>query len=70
MNTVMEKKLERSNDRMLAGVCAGFAEYLGLDVTGTRIAYAALTIFTSFAGVIFYIIAMIIMPEKTIKTIE
>lgn len=66
----MEKKLERSNDRMLAGVCAGFAEYVGLDVTGTRIAYAALTIFTSFAGVIFYIIAMIIMPEKTIKTIE
>ena len=67
MNTVMEKKLERSNDRMLAGVCAGFAEYLGLDVTGTRIAYAALTVFTSFAGIIFYIIAIIIMPEKTIE---
>ena len=52
---------------MLAGVCAGFAEYLGFDVTATRIAYAALTVFTSFAGIIFYIIAMLIMPEKTIE---
>jgi len=67
MNTIMEKKLERSNNRMLAGVCAGFAEYLGFDVTATRIAYAALTIFTSFAGIIFYIIAMLIMPEKKIE---
>ena len=27
------KKLTRSNNRMLAGVCAGLADYFGWDVT-------------------------------------
>ena len=31
------KKLTRSNNRMLAGVCAGLADYFGLDVTVVRI---------------------------------
>lgn len=61
----MEKKLERSDDRMLGGVCAGLAEYFGLDKTAVRLAYAALTMFTAFAGVIFYVLALIIMPEKS-----
>lgn len=29
------KKLTRSNNRMLAGVCAGLADYFGWDVTGS-----------------------------------
>lgn len=58
------RKLTRSNDRMLAGVCAGLAEYFGFDTTLVRIVYAILTIFTAFSGVIVYIILMIIMPER------
>lgn len=58
------KKLTRSDDRMIAGVCAGLAEYFGLDTTLVRVGYALLTVFTAFSGVIIYIILMIIMPER------
>lgn len=34
------KKLTRSNNRMLAGVCAGLADYFGWDVTVVRIIYS------------------------------
>lgn len=58
------RKLTRSNDRMIAGVCAGLAEYFGFDTTLVRVAYALLTVFTAFSGVIVYLILMIIMPER------
>lgn len=58
------KKLCRSNDRILGGVCAGFAEYFGIDVTLFRFLYACLTFFTAFSGVIVYIIALILIPER------
>lgn len=58
------RKLTRSNDRMIAGVCAGLAEYFGLDTTLVRVAYALLTVFTAFSGVIVYLILMIVMPER------
>lgn len=58
------KKLTRSSDRMIAGVCAGIAEYFGWDSTLLRIVYVLATFFTAFAGVIIYIILWIIMPAK------
>lgn len=58
------KKLTRSSNKMLAGVCAGLAEYFGWDATIVRIIYALLTIFTAFCGVIVYIILWIAMPQK------
>lgn len=60
-----QKQLKRSlNDRMLAGVCGGLAQFLGLDPSLVRIAYAILTVFTAFAGVIIYILMWIIVPEE------
>lgn len=38
------KKLTRSNNRMLAGVCAGLADYFGWDVTVVRIIYSFATV--------------------------
>lgn len=58
------RKLTRSNDRMIAGVCAGLAEYFGFDTTLVRVACALLTVFTAFSGVIVYLILMIVMPER------
>ena len=46
----MTKKLQRSNDRVLGGVCAGFAEYMDFDPVAVRLGYAALTLFTAFAA--------------------
>ena len=60
-----DKKLVRSNNKMLAGVCAGIAEYFGIDPTLVRVIYAALSVFCAgFPGIILYIILMIIMPQS------
>ena len=59
------KRLTRpQNNKMLAGVCAGIANYFGLDPTLIRVAYALLTVFTAFAGVIVYLLLWIIIPEE------
>lgn len=64
-----EKKLVRSANKVLAGVCGGIAEYFEIDPTLVRVAYAALTIFSAgFPGVILYIIMLILMPQA--PTIE
>jgi phage shock protein C len=62
----MEKKLLRSrNDKMLGGVLAGFAEYVGWDVTAIRVAYALITFLAaSFPGILVYLILWIVMPEE------
>ena len=62
----MTKRLERSNDRVWAGVCGGIAEYLDFDPVLVRIAYAFLTLFTCFSGLIFYFVLWIVMPEKNL----
>lgn len=60
----MEKKLRRTNDKMIAGVCAGLAHYFDLDPTVIRIVYVLLSIFTAFAGVLVYLILWLIMPKE------
>ncbi len=59
------KRLRRPRQgRMLAGVCAAFANYFGLDPTVVRVAYVLLTIFTIFSGVLVYFILMLVIPEE------
>jgi len=54
----------RSTNKMLAGVCAGIAEYLDVDPTMVRVVYAALTVFSAgFPGVLLYIIMALLMPQ-------
>lgn len=60
-----EKKLIRSNNRVIAGVCAGIAEYFGWDIALVRIIYLIVSIVSAaFPGIIVYIILWIVMPEK------
>ena len=56
------KKLYKSNNRMICGVCAGIAEYLGIDPTVVRLLWAALGL--TGTGILFYIIAALVMPEN------
>ncbi|EJX06604.1 protein containing PspC domain protein [gut metagenome] len=49
---------------MLAGVCAGLADFFGLDVSLVRVVYALATVFTAFAGGIIYFILLLIIPEE------
>ena len=58
------KRLYRSPNRIVAGVCGGIAEYFELDPTLIRVVYAALSMFTAgFPGLLLYIILMILMPN-------
>ena len=56
------KKLYKSNNRMICGVCAGIAEYLGIDPTVVRLLWAALGL--TGTGILRYIIAALVMPEN------
>ncbi|MBR3529407.1 MAG: PspC domain-containing protein [Prevotella sp.] len=58
------KKIYRSNDRIIGGVCAGIAEYFDVDPTILRIGYVVLTIFTAFSGIILYPFLWIIIPSQ------
>ena len=59
------KKLTRpQSNKMLAGVCAGIANYFNLDPTLIRVIYALLTLFPAFAGIIVYLLLWIIIPEE------
>lgn len=56
------KKLYRSRDRVFLGVCGGIGEYLEVDPTVIRL-LAVILGFTG-SGVLAYLVAAIIMPEK------
>ncbi|MCA9487832.1 MAG: PspC domain-containing protein [Nanoarchaeota archaeon] len=59
-----KKKLYRSKkDRILGGVCAGIAEYVDADPTIIRLLCVVATLLWG-AGLLAYIIAWIIIPEK------
>ena len=61
----MPKKLYRINEgKMLCGVCTGIADYFNLDVSIVRIVFVVAGF--GFAGVIAYIAAAFIIPEKPI----
>ena len=63
------KVLVRPRDgRMLAGVCAGVAEYFGLDVTLVRVIWAVVSVITGGAGVLAYLVAWILMPNEGQKS--
>jgi phage shock protein PspC (stress-responsive transcriptional regulator) len=51
----------RPEGKVIAGVCTGFADYLGLDVVVVRIAAVVLALFTGI-GFIGYIVAWLVMP--------
>jgi phage shock protein C len=59
------KQLRRSHNKMIAGVCAGIAEYLDFDPSLVRIGYVLVSIFSAaFPGILIYIILWIIVPER------
>ena len=59
------KKLYRSrSNKMLAGVCAGLGDYLGIDPTIVRLVFA-LSFFLTFTTSFFlYLVFWLIIPEE------
>ena len=50
---------------MIGGVCGGLGENFDSDPTIIRLLWALITVFTGFfVGIIVYLLAWIIIPEK------
>ncbi len=59
----MNKKLYRSNDRKIFGVCGGVAEYFGIDPIIVRVLWVVFAL-SGGSGAIFYLIAALLMDNR------
>lgn len=64
----MNKRLTKSSDRMLAGVCGGIADFFEIDPTLVRVAYVILTFWSvAFPGILLYIILCFVIPKSDVE---
>jgi phage shock protein C len=57
------RKLYRSrNQRMLAGICGGLAEYFNVDATLIRVLFLVLAVFGG-TGLVIYVVMWLIVPD-------
>jgi len=60
------RKLYRSkNNRQLAGVCGGLAEYFNIDATLVRVLFVVFAVLGG-SGLLAYILLWIIIPEEPV----
>ena len=65
MNTETKQLTRSKSNRMIAGVCAGLGEYLGIDPTVVRLIFV-LAFFGLHGGLLLaYLIMAIVVPEQT-----
>jgi phage shock protein PspC (stress-responsive transcriptional regulator) len=58
------RRLTRSRNKTIAGVCAGIAEYFGWDVTLFRVLYVIVSILSvAFPGILVYLVLWVVMPS-------
>jgi phage shock protein PspC (stress-responsive transcriptional regulator) len=59
------RELRRSrDDRMVAGICAGFGRYLNIDPVAARVLFVILAVFSGGTALIAYFFAWLVMPEE------
>lgn len=64
------KKLVRPlNDVKIAGVCAGIANFIGIDPTLVRVIYAVFCFITIGTGILIYLLLMLIIPKEETSTV-
>ena len=57
------RRLTRSRDKMIAGVCAGIAEYFGWEITLFRVMFVLVSILSvAFPGILVYVVLWAVMP--------
>ena len=62
--TTTARRLTRNTDAaMIGGVCAGVADYLGLDVTLVRVLAVLGAIFGFGSLIVAYVVAWLLMPQ-------
>jgi phage shock protein PspC (stress-responsive transcriptional regulator) len=61
------RKLYRSrNNRMIAGVCSGLAEFFGIDATVVRLVFAAGALLGFGSFILVYLVMFVVVPEEPI----
>lgn len=61
----MNKRLTRSTDnKIIAGVCGGLAEYFGIDAVIVRLIFVVLLLPGGLPGFLPYVILWIVVPKK------
>lgn len=63
------KLYRRADDKMLAGVCGGLADYFDLDTTIVRVLWVIFSLFY-FIGVIAYIVLVLVVPVEPVVDVE
>ncbi len=59
----LSRKLTRSQDKLIAGVCGGIADYFEWDPTLVRAGFVLLSVISAaFPGIIVYLVLWAIMP--------
>ncbi|MGD0304357.1 MAG: PspC domain-containing protein [Candidatus Acidiferrales bacterium] len=67
----VQKRLMRSTDAKIGGVCGGLAEYLDVDPTVVRLVWCLIAFFTGIVpGVIAYLVAWIVLPAPPKPGVE
>lgn len=61
-----KKRLFKSNNRILCGVCGGIADFFNIDPTIVRILLVVLIVAGFGTGIILYLVGAVIMPERRI----
>ena len=70
MNTNFKQLTRSTSNRMIAGVCVGLGDYLGIDPTIVRL-LTVLAFFTGFSGIVLvYLVMALVVPEQTSTQIE
>ena len=65
MNTETKQLTRSKSNRMIAGVCAGLGEYMGIDPTVVRLLFV-LAFFGLHGGLLLaYLTMAIVVPEQT-----
>jgi phage shock protein C len=58
------RRLTRSKNKMIAGVCAGIAEYFGWETTLFRVVFVVVSILSvAFPGILVYVVLWMVMPK-------
>ncbi len=65
MNSYSKPLRRSTRDQVIAGVCGGLGEYLGIDPTAVRVGYVVLSILSAgFPGTLVYLVLWMIMPAQ------
>jgi phage shock protein C len=68
---IQQKRLMRSKDAKLGGVCGGIAEYMDVDPTVVRLVWVLVTFFTGLVpGLVAYFVTWLVLPAPLKPAVE